>query len=189
MSATDARDLDGIAMQTTSRIQRCVFVFVFAFLGIALDQVTKKIALSYLAGEGPISVVGQFAVLTYAENKGAFLSLGGTMPDSARFWLFTVFTGAILLGLTGMVLFKSNLSRGELLSFSLLLTGGIGNLIDRIRFDGVVVDFMVLGIGKLRTGVFNVADVAIMSGIFLLFGLQFMPHRKPQGVSNESSAP
>ncbi|MFA6240929.1 MAG: signal peptidase II [Candidatus Hydrogenedentales bacterium] len=189
MSATEARDIDGTEMQTTSRLKRCLFVGILASIGIGLDQITKKIALSTLAGESPIPVLGQFAVLHYAENKGAFLSLGATMPENARFWLLTVFTGAILLGLSAMILFKPSLGRGELVAFSLLLTGGIGNLIDRIRFDGVVIDFMVLGIGNLRTGVFNVADVAIMAGIFLLFGLQFIPHRKPQGVTDESSAP
>lgn len=189
MSATDAREMNGTDMQTTSRLQRCLFVLVFASLGIGLDQLTKKIALNTLAGEGPIEVVGQYAVLQYAENRGGFLSLGSTLPDNVRFWLLTVFTGVILLGLAWLVLFRSTLTRGELVSFALLLTGGIGNLIDRIRFDGVVIDFMILGIGSLRTGVFNVADVAIMAGIFLLFGLQFLPHRKPQGVTDESSAP
>ncbi|MBX7259392.1 MAG: signal peptidase II [Candidatus Hydrogenedentes bacterium] len=189
MSATDAREIDGTEMQTTSRWQRCLFVLVFAGLGIGLDQITKKMALKSLAGEGPIRVIGDYAVLQYAENRGGFLSLGATLPENVRFWLLTVFTGAILVGLAWLVLFKSNLTRGELVSFALLLTGGIGNLIDRIRFDGIVVDFMVLGIGSLRTGVFNVADVAIMAGIFLLFGLQFFPRPKPQGVTDESSAP
>ena len=45
---------------------------------------------------------------------------------------------------------------------------GSGNLIDRILHDGTVVDFLNFGIGSLRTGIFNVADVAIMGGAALL---------------------
>ncbi|WP_419661036.1 signal peptidase II (lipoprotein signal peptidase) domain protein [Desulfosarcina variabilis str. Montpellier] len=46
---------------------------------------------------------------------------------------------------------------------------GIGNLIDRILHNGFVMDFLNVGIGPLRTGIFNVADVAIMGGAALLF--------------------
>ena len=51
---------------------------------------------------------------------------------------------------------------------TLLLAGAVGNLIDRIRLDGLVIDFLNLGIGPLRTGIFNVADMAIMAGAVLL---------------------
>ena len=46
--------------------------------------------------------------------------------------------------------------------------GGLGNLIDRLRFDGVVTDFLNVGVGSLRTGIFNVADAILMLGMFVL---------------------
>jgi signal peptidase II len=50
------------------------------------------------------------------------------------------------------------------------LGGGIGNLIDRVVHNGLVTDFINVGMGPLRTGIFNVADVAVMgSGIALMF--------------------
>jgi len=48
-----------------------------------------------------------------------------------------------------------------------VFAGGISNLIDRILW-GSVVDFMSVGVGPLRTGIFNVADVAVMIGIALI---------------------
>jgi signal peptidase II len=50
----------------------------------------------------------------------------------------------------------------------LLTGGGLGNLIDRISNNGAVTDFLRLGIGPLRTGIFNLADVAIVSGVLML---------------------
>jgi signal peptidase II len=54
------------------------------------------------------------------------------------------------------------------LAVVLLLAGGIGNLIDRLFHGGLVIDFLNVGIGPLRTGIFNVADVAIMAGFGIL---------------------
>lgn len=51
---------------------------------------------------------------------------------------------------------------------SLVLSGGLGNLVDRIINDGRVIDFMNIGIGSLRTGIFNVADVCITVGVVVL---------------------
>ena len=55
-----------------------------------------------------------------------------------------------------------------ILAISLSIAGGVGNLIDRILHDGTVVDFLNVGIGRIRTGIFNIADVAIMGGAVLL---------------------
>jgi signal peptidase II len=72
------------------------------------------------------------------------------------------------------------------LACALLLGGAIGNLIDRVRFDGLVIDFMNLGIGPLRTGIFNVADVAISVGAVLLILPHFAPAR-PEGPTAETA--
>lgn len=53
-------------------------------------------------------------------------------------------------------------------AWSLVLSGGLGNLVDRIINDGRMIDFMNIGIGSLRTGIFNVADVYITVGVVVL---------------------
>jgi signal peptidase II len=52
-------------------------------------------------------------------------------------------------------------------SVALIVGGGVSNLIDRMRYGGYVVDFLNVGIGPVRTGIFNVADMAIMVGVVL----------------------
>jgi signal peptidase II len=163
--------------------RKAVLVCVVLFATLGCDQATKRIAIetlkpppNYLAAEK--EVIGNFFMLKYAENTGAFLSLGSTLPDGARFWLLTVFTGAILAGLTVILWRNVHLEAYEVAAMALLLSGGTGNLIDRVFRDGTVVDFMILSLGSLRTGVFNVADVAVMAGIILLIGGKLIFGRK-----------
>lgn len=60
------------------------------------------------------------------------------------------------------------MSLDTVVAWSLVLSGGLGNLVDRIINDGRVIDFMNIGIGSLRTGIFNVADVYITVGVVVL---------------------
>lgn len=114
------------------------------------------------------SYAGDMFRLQYAENTGAFLSLGASLPDHWRRWLFTILTGVFLLGLVVYLLMSKTLTRAAVVCLALVCAGGIGNLIDRIAYDGRVVDFLNVGIGPLRTGIFNVADMAITFGALLL---------------------
>lgn len=114
-----------------------------------------------------MSYFGGLAKLTYAENKGAFLSFGASFPDAWRFPLFTLAVGLFLIYL-GYFILRHPLTRFQLCAYSLLLGGGIGNLIDRILYQ-YVIDFLWMGYGVIKTGVFNVADMAIMAGVLALF--------------------
>lgn len=140
---------------------------------IVLDHLTKWIAIHYLKDSGTsYHFLGDLFRLQYAENTGAFLSLGASLPDGMRSVVMTGLNTVILGGLLLYLFLSRTIHRLPLCAFSLVAAGGIGNLIDRIFRDGRVVDFMNMGITSsdftLRTGIFNVADVAIMVGLFLV---------------------
>ena len=59
-------------------------------------------------------------------------------------------------------------SRSQLAALAVLCGGGLGNWLDRVLHDGAVTDFVSLGFGHFRTGIFNLADLAIIAGIFWL---------------------
>jgi signal peptidase II len=145
------------------------FVLVLAVVGatIGCDRVTKTMATS-LRGEGPRSFLKDTVRLEYTENSGAFLGLGRSLSGRARFWLLTAGTSALLGAVTMYILGSIASGRQDFLPWSLLLAGGISNLIDRAAGGGRVVDFLNLGIGGLRTGVFNFADLAITLGAVAL---------------------
>ncbi|MFP4502605.1 MAG: signal peptidase II [Candidatus Hydrogenedentota bacterium] len=165
--------------------RRLVYVGFTVLLVVVLDQATKWLAIAYLK-EGPIIPFpagwypNDLFHLRYAENTGAFLSLGSTLSAGIRFWLLTGLNVVILSVVAAIVIFKRRVATPTVLPLTLILAGGLGNLIDRIARDGVVVDFMNMGIAHVRTGVFNIADVAIMMGLFLLLFVEFFfPRREP----------
>jgi signal peptidase II len=130
------------------------------------DRVAKHAAVS-LRGRPPVEIAGGFMTLSYAENRGAMLSIGAGLPERTRFLIFTAGVGLLLTGIAGVILFAPALSRPLVIALSLILGGGGSNLFDRLSNDGRVVDFVTLGAGGIRTGIFNLADVAIMLGASL----------------------
>lgn len=135
---------------------------------LGCDRVTKDAALA-LRGRPPVRLFGGTITLLYAENSGAMLSVGETLPDQSRFWVLTVGVGVLIGGLLLYLAFGRDLSLSPVVAISLMVGGGASNLYDRLMNGGRVVDFIMLGIGALHTGVFNAADVAITGGVILFF--------------------
>lgn len=150
---------------------RFLLIILVLFSCVGCDQVTKNIARQDLPTSGPISFIYDIFRLQYTENPGGFLSLGAASSESVRFWFLIFFTGLFLLGLLVYLIASSNNTKTQTISLSLVAGGGISNLIDRIFHDGRVIDFMNVGVGPLRTGIFNIADIAIMCGVVWLIAV------------------
>lgn len=138
------------------------------------DQATKRLAEFALKDVKPVTFLNNMFRLEYAENPGAFLGMGANLPDWQRWVLLTVVSSLILVALTVFVCLKKDLRLGDIAGYALILAGGMSNMVDRV-LAGVVIDFMNMGIGSLRTGIFNVADVAIMAGLGLIIVSHFRP--------------
>jgi signal peptidase II len=139
-----------------------------AIAGIAgADQALKVLARAHLAGAPPIAFLGGAVRFEYAENRGAFLSLGESLPEVVRFGLFVLLVGAALAAALAFALRARAVPAPELAALALMAGGGLGNLIDRIARHGAVVDYVSVGVGPLRTGILNLADAAITAGALL----------------------
>ena len=101
-------------------------------------------------------------------NRGAFLSVGSSLPEAWRFGLFLIGVGCVLLGILTYAVLSRPRHPSGVVAVALLFAGGVGNLIDRVTSGGSVADFINLGIGPVRTGMFNVADLAITVGALIL---------------------
>jgi signal peptidase II len=106
--------------------------------------------------------------LTHAENFGAFLSIGATLPEHMRAVLFTGIVGLLSVAPLLAALLVRGLVRWQVAALALIAAGGCGNWIDRLVMDGHVTDFLNIGVGPLRTGIFNVADLSLTVGLVLL---------------------
>ncbi len=136
---------------------------------ISWDRASKELAKEHLKGKETVSYLHDTFRLQYVENTGAALSMGDSLPKAASFWLLSMLPLALLLAMSGYVIKRSNeMSTSMLSAFALIIAGGLGNIYDRIVFDRHVTDFMNMGIGDLRTGIFNFADVCITAGAILL---------------------
>lgn len=143
---------------------------------VGCDQITKTAAQYHLPSSHPVYLMGDLFQFQYSTNTGAFMGLGAGLPSAVRFWTLTISVGMALIGTLGFVWASREMGHPlSILGASLIVGGGVSNLLDRLLHNGAVVDFVSMGVGNLRTGVFNLADVAIMAGagILLAWGLFF----------------
>lgn len=134
---------------------------------VGCDQSTKMVAKSHLHGHSSISLFHSMFNFVYAENAGVMLGIGSRLPETMRFVFFVLFVGILLVAAIVFVLVKP-LHNMNVFAISLVVGGGISNLIDRLIRNGSVIDFMLIKIGSLESGIFNVADLAIILGTCIL---------------------
>ena len=162
---------------------KVLLIFLVCLPLIGCDRYTKQQAVFLLKGQEPVSFLNGFFTLTCHENTGAMLSLGAYLPENVRFIIFTLLVGLVLVGGSIYLLVKP-MNKYNFILGLLILSGGFGNLYDRAFNNGRVVDFMLLQAGSLKTGVFNVADIAIMVG---LFGFIFISSKWGKQLTNQSN--
>jgi len=102
--------------------------------------------------------------IQYSENTGGMLNMGANLPSQLRIVLFVFLVGIVLSGIIVYAIKTHDLNLAQFVGLLLFVSGGTGNLIDRLINSGAGIDFMNIGIGSVRTGIFNFADVFIMAG-------------------------
>jgi signal peptidase II len=136
--------------------------------GVGCDRVTKQAATTWLTPGDPVSILGDALRLELVHNPGAFLSLGAQLDPVVRDVLFLGLAPLALLVLVTWFIRERATALPQLFALALVAGGGLSNWIDRLLNAGVVTDFLSLGWGPLRTGIFNVADLLIMLGVAML---------------------
>jgi signal peptidase II len=148
--------------------KKLIIIGIVMLTCIGCDQATKHIAKSELEFSVPYSLFNDMLRLQYAENPGGMMSFGANLHPDVRFWFLTVFVGVMLGGILLYTIFSARLTRFQIASLTLIVGGGFSNLLDRLLHEGHVIDFLNVGVGTLRTAIFNLADVIILLGAFLL---------------------
>jgi signal peptidase II len=171
-------------MKATRRLVPLVLLVVT----LGCDRATKYLAVVHLEGTGARSYLHNTVRLEYAENTGAFLSLGANLPDGIRTALLVVGVSLLLI-VVAFLAIRRRWTGVPLAGVALMWAGGASNLMDRVA-NGSVVDFLNVGLGSLRTGIFNVADIAVMLGAILIVVGDIWPRPDMEGdVRSSSSAP
>ncbi len=143
------------------KYKKCVLLLFFCLILIAIDQAIKIMVCKYLYNTD-VSVIKGFLNLTYVENTGGAFGIGA--KSTIVFIIFTIILVAVLIGV--LIKKRNEISNLKNISIILIISGGIGNLIDRI-FRGYVVDY--IDINELFTyPMFNFADICVVIGCILL---------------------
>jgi signal peptidase II len=150
-------------------------VLLLAGAVVALDQITKVVALDRLPLGVPVPVIDGLLSLTLVLNPGLAFGLLGTVPPSWR-WVVAALS-LVALAVLARVALRVLPAGGwpGRLAIGLIFGGAVGNLIDRARF-GAVVDFVDVYWREWHWPAFNVADSAITVGVALL-ALRLMSER------------
>lgn len=139
-----------------------IFIVVFVAILIGIDQITKFIAIRNLKPIGSISIIDKIFSFTFVENRGAAFGIfqGKTLALS-------IITIVIIIGIVYFYIRLPKTRVYKFIRFSLILiiSGALGNLIDRI-FRGYVVDFFHATF--INFPVFNMADIYVVVGAFLM---------------------
>lgn len=148
---------------------RLVIIFL-VLLNIGCDQVSKRVVRENVSHREYIPLIKNHFILTNVENTGAMLGFGANFPPVLKLILFQVLPFAVLLVLLYRMLTKIHTNKWMIMAFAFVIGGGIGNLIDRIAL-GSVTDFFQIRLGFFKTGIFNMADVAVTTGVLLILFL------------------
>ena len=176
------------AAMKLNKFYRAVIILFILALNIGCDQVSKSIVRKDLPEYKVLYYVGGHFTLERTENTGAFLSLGDSLGGWVRDILLVVIPLVAILAALVYILIKTNIKKFTLFAIILIIGGGIGNLYDRI-IHGSVTDFMHIGFGDImQTGVFNVADMSIMAGMFIIL-FNSLVKKKEETPNDENVVP
>ncbi|MBW2312625.1 MAG: signal peptidase II [Deltaproteobacteria bacterium] len=150
-----------------TRARFALFATILLFAG-GCDHATKQIARDALGGAPVISLAADTVRFQLTENRGGFLSLGASLPAGLRHIFFLGIAPLALLAVAIPVLRARSPSFWPTFALALVAGGGLANWVERLVNDGAVTDFVSLGVGSLRTGIFNLADVFVMAGVAIL---------------------
>jgi signal peptidase II len=163
--------------------KKYIILFIISSLFIFLDQITKIWATNTLKGKKPITIIENYFHLKYVTNRGAAWGMFGNFDTSLRipfFILITIIATAVLT-----YYYRKLKDHQLILQFSLafIFAGMIGNFIDRV-FVTFVVDFIDWHVGVHHWPTFNIADVAISTGMGLLV-IDWILHHKEYAESEK----
>ncbi len=160
------------------KLSRTAFISLLIIVNIAIDQISKVWVRAEVSEGSQSSIIGDVFTLHNVENTGAFLGMGSDLTDPWRTILLLVLP-VIVLGLVVVHIIRDKtIDNMSLVGFCCIIGGGIANVFDRFAY-GSVTDFLHIDLGgKLRTGIFNIADVSVTTGMIMILAASFLYRKK-----------
>ena len=172
-------------MTNAPRSKNGAVFWTAAVVVVALDILTKALAVSRLTRGVPRRIVGDVVRFTLAYNPGAAFSM--SVGDKSRYF----FGGVAIVALFVLWWLYRSTKPGDWVrvgALGLAWGGAAGNLIDRFRGTNGVVDFIDIGVGTVRFWTFNVADSAVTVGALMLAWVLWREDRRALAIAAAEAA-
>lgn len=160
------------------KISRNLSIISIIISTIAIDQISKIIVRAKVIPYQESHILGKYFTLNNVENTGAFLGMGSDLNPTIKL-IFLMILPVIVLGYLIYYIFKNkDMDTYGMIALSSIAGGGIANVFDRIVF-GSVTDFLHINLrGVFRTGIFNLADLSVTSGMIILLIGSYINRKK-----------
>lgn len=160
------------------KLSRSAFIIVLIVANIAIDQISKFFTRAYVIAGSQSEIIGDYFTLHNVENTGAFLGVGSDLNPTVKFIVLLILP-IVVLGLVLRYIFKDKtIDKLSLIGFSFIVGGGLANIYDRMLY-GSVTDFFHIDLGGVfKTGIFNVADMSVTTGMIMILTASFIYRKK-----------
>jgi signal peptidase II len=164
------------------KLSRTTFIAILIVFNIAIDQISKIWVRANVEPFSEASIIGDIFSLHNVENTGAFLGMGSDLNPTLKILLLLILP-VIVLGLVVVHIIRDkSIDKLSLIGFCCIIGGGLANVYDRFAY-GSVTDFLHIDLGgKLRTGIFNIADMSVSTGMILILAASFI-YRKHKEIT------
>ncbi|MCF6294298.1 MAG: signal peptidase II [Flavobacteriaceae bacterium] len=157
--------------------RRSILIWVIIVFNIAIDQISKFWVRDNVTKGSESEIIGNYFTLHNIENSGAFLGMGSDLNPTLKIILLLILPIAVLGFVLRYVFKDKTIDKLSLIGFSCILGGGFANIYDRITRSEVT-DFFHIDLGGVfRTGIFNMADLSVSTGMIMILTASFI-HRK-----------
>ena len=152
---------------------RNISITILIAVSILLDQLSKFLIRQNVDQYSEIKLIGDYFILTNVENSGAFLGMGSDFSPFIKTIFLLILPVIILICIMVYVYRDKQIDKISLIGFCFIIGGGIGNIYDRILY-GSVTDFLFIDLGGIfKTGIFNIADLSVTTGMILILLMSF----------------
>ncbi len=158
-------------------ISRNASIILLIIANITADQISKFWVRATVEKNSSSPIIGEYLTLRNIENDGAFLGMGGDLNPTLKLFVLLLIPAAVLLFVLYYMFKEKHMDKLSLIGFSCVVGGGIANVFDRFVY-GSVTDFLFIDLGFVRTGIFNLADLSVTTGMILILWASLKQRKK-----------
>ena len=152
---------------------RNISITILIAVSVLLDQLSKILIRNNVDQYSEVKLIGEYFILTNVENSGAFLGMGSDFSPFIKTIFLLILPVIVLICIIVYVYRDKQIDKISLIGFCFIIGGGIANIYDRILY-GSVTDFLFIDLGGIfKTGIFNIADLSVTTGMILILLMSF----------------